>query len=152
MSKPKVPTNILELRGSKRAKYGRELEPQVTATKFDAPGYLSNTANKYWQEFQGELNSMGCYSDADRVGLALISDAMAEYIMARTKCEEEGYVQDLQRGGYSVSPWVKIKNTAFDQVSALLKQYGFTPSARAHLTIPNKKKESDDPLEKVLNQ
>jgi P27 family predicted phage terminase small subunit len=95
---------------------------------------------------------MGVFSDADRLGLSLICDALADYLDARKMCEEQDIVLLSKESVYYQAPWVGIKNRAFDRVALLIKQYGFTPAARASLTVGDNKGEADNPLEKVMSR
>jgi P27 family predicted phage terminase small subunit len=151
MARLKTPTNILDARGSWRAKT-RKGEPVSKAGKTDPPPYISEKGKAHWPELQYELAAMGVYSDADRLGLSLICDALADYLDARKLCETQNIILKSKEGVFYQAPWVGVKNRAFDRVSLLIKQYGFTPAARASLTVGDNKGEADNPLEKVMSR
>lgn len=150
MARLHTPSNILAMRGSTLPPRKREPKPKVSNA--GPPSYISEKARAYWPELQHELAAMGVYSDADRLGLSLICDALADYIDARTLCEKGKTILQSKEGVFYQAPWVGVKNRAFDRVALLLKQYGFTPAARAGLTVEGNAGESDNPLEKVMSK
>jgi len=74
---PPTPTNVLENRGSWRAKT-RPNEPTVKLAKPRAPGYLSQGAKLEWTRVVRELAAMKVLAKSDRDIVAAYCQAVAD--------------------------------------------------------------------------
>jgi P27 family predicted phage terminase small subunit len=143
--RPPTPTPILKARSSRWAK-DREKERTAAAPpgRPECPPWLPETARAEWERCAGHLERMGVLSAADGITLAVLCEALAEFVYAVDVIENGELGSDGNRtdkgrttmgstGNLVTSPWVKIKNEAAARVMRVAAQFGFTPAARARL-------------------
>lgn len=155
VGRPKKPTAQKAFEGTLRA--DRQVENEMMPSKIEyvpsAPKYLSAAAKKEWKLVCSELIKLDMLTGVDLSLLSAYCREMGEYIIACEKLNDPGigYVMDIKRPDGSiysqVTPWVSIKNQSLKNAQSLANQFGFTPSARARLEMPEK---TDDPLAKAL--
>ena len=139
---PPEPTVLKVLKGNpgKRALPAGEPMPEPGIP--DVPDYLGERARERWASIAPVLEDMRVLTMADGLALSLISDAMADYLEARDKITAKGAVFETEKKYQMASPWVTIRNKAFDRVVGLLKEFGMTPSARTRVRVEAKKEVS----------
>lgn len=116
---PKVPTNVLAMRGSPLAG-NRANEPVADRTRPRRPDWLGKGAKNIWRRLVPQLEAMGVLAICDRNALARYCDLVDRYIQVSTT-RMEGQLNVLLK----LTP-VLIR---------LEREFGLTPSARAGLSI-----------------
>lgn len=101
----------------------------VGSDKVKAPTWLSSQAKAKFQDLSKQLKEAGIMTNLDVISLALYCDAYANYIIETDK---------------------KIKKTLFDQMAKVASDFGFSPTSRAKIAIPNKPKEEPSDFEKTF--
>ena len=109
--------------------------PAVEIAAPEAPPHLNGTARALWDELCADLKTARLITKLDKVALAMLCDAWAEYInadamIARPKEEGGGYLVTTPNGYEVQSPWVAIKNKAFEKLMKAGVEFGLTPSSR----------------------
>lgn len=130
--KPKPPA-LRALTGGKRS---RATSPEVARlSQIEPPIFLSDRAREHWPALAGILADMGVLADGDRIALALLCEALVEWIAAGATIAAEGatYAATTEAGAvmHRAHPAVAQRADAARRVQSLLSEFGLTPSARA---------------------
>ncbi len=118
MPRPRVPTNILELRGADKKHPDRmrerENEPVNNNPIGKPPDYLSSEERKFWRMIIHDCID-GVFGEADRIAVSLAARLL-------TKCAGDTATGQEQM-----------------QLYRYLGQFGMTPSERSKISIPKGK-------------
>lgn len=126
-----------------RALTGGKPAPDVGSTPVPAsdltpPAFLSDRAAQHWPALARLLADMGVMADGDRLALALLTEALAEWIEAGETIAQHGatYECTTEAGAtmYRAHPAVAQRADAARRVQSLLSEFGLTPAARAKVT------------------
>jgi len=127
-----TPKAILELRGSKRARYGKrakEASPELGIPT--APTWLDREAKAEWRRVSKLLDEMTVLAITDRSALALMCQAWSDFLRLKREVKKEGETFKTSTGYLAKNPKVTIMNEAFQRWYKLMIEFGLTPSARA---------------------
>lgn len=136
---PPKPTALKLLAGSHRAKLNKS-EPKPEIGEPERPCYLSMRAIEYWDNLIAYLVPLGLVTKVDGDSLAMYCQALARL----TDCEEiinrEGmtYTQYAPDGEIKMirnRPEVNTAKELYTIVTRLGREFGLSPSSRAHLGI-----------------
>lgn len=153
MARPPTPTQLKVVRGTTRKDRANPAEPTPTLAGADVrpPAWLrvSRRSRRAWRDLVPLLRGMHVLTEADRVALALLCDALASYVEAKQLVVEEGSTYETvnESGGRMVRkhPGVEIGAESVRFAKLMLSEFGLTPAARAKVSRvdPGEK----DPLE-----
>lgn len=166
--RPRKPTAIHVLEGTDRPDRMNPHEPMpavlVGATP---PAWVKGKARQSWKQIAAILTDMRVLTVADVPGLAMVCDALAEYIEARAAVQKHGMVYESKavkivhtRDGDEVEivtlmlrsrPEVAIASDAWRRAMMGLTQFGLTPASRAKVSAIGDEAE-EDPFEKLLRE
>jgi P27 family predicted phage terminase small subunit len=146
----KKPTQLKKLEGTFRkdrvAK--NEMQPSASATMPAPPKHFNEIAKKIWYEVTDELSKLKMLHPVDMPTLRAYCFTAAIVEEAEEHLKEEGMVSTItNQGGYSYevpSPWVKIHNDAIEKLVKISHLFGFNPSARTKISMPDPVDEKDD--------
>ncbi|HEY1066290.1 MAG TPA: phage terminase small subunit P27 family [Pirellulales bacterium] len=132
----------LEARGSNRAK-GRKAQEQAVAAPPTRPAWLGDVRDELngvllgaWDELVAHLDGRKVLSPGDQVALAMLCEAIRDYVKAKRIVWEEGEtVPGARPGTIVVNPMSRVRDKAFHRCFLLLRDFGLTPSARAGAAI-----------------
>jgi P27 family predicted phage terminase small subunit len=110
---------------------GRALVTQAAIP--DCPEELSDAAKDEWQRIAQELYDMGLLSRVDRAALATYCQAWGTWIEAQASLRQYGTVIRSPNGFPMPSPYLAIANKAFEQLKAMLVEFGMSPSSRTRV-------------------
>lgn len=134
-----VPTKILELRGSWRAKLNKN-EPKPEQGKPICPSWLSPEAKRIWREAVRILSAMGVLTKADRFVLIRYCDAFARWMSAAEYLSKYGdvyAVKDKDGKVKSAEEWPQSR--IYMRLSVLLTKIedrlGLSPAARTRIMV-----------------
>lgn len=150
--KPK-PTNLKLIQGNpgKRKLPEHEPTPDVADPEYPAPEHLSEFAKAHWGAVCRMLSEANVLTVMDLDALAMYCDAYARWVEANEKIRVTGTVVKAPTSGYPMqSPYLSVANKAFEQMRAILTEFGMTPSSRTRVKTVSKAK--DDPLDKYLGK
>jgi P27 family predicted phage terminase small subunit len=147
MAKPgprPTPTQVLRLRGSWRAKRN-PTEPQPEVAMPEAPAWLSDVAQKVFNEYAERLHAAGVLTEVDELALARYADLCVQYRRASEFVAKHGdaYVVRGRRGpqgeeglptGFKTYPQAKRLLQLANVILQLEREFGLTPAARAGLS------------------
>lgn len=129
---PATPTNILEMRGSKRAKQ-RKGEPKPKVGAPAPPAWLATTAKTEWTRVVAELVTLGVVTALDRQVLATYCQAVADVERLTKRVRREGEVITGAMGGRVKNPRVMILKEAYDRMLTAERELGLTPASRTRV-------------------
>jgi P27 family predicted phage terminase small subunit len=138
----KVPTAIKKAQGTHRKDREIENEMQVASVVSmpDAPLFLNDFGVNEWHKVTNELANLQMLHDVDLGMLASYCREMGTYfeMVAALKGGqvERTYDKDGKLRASKLKPEVKISRDCLDRAIKLATQFGFTPSSRASLAMP----------------
>lgn len=139
MGAPRKPTRIKLLQGTTRADRANPNEPKPPpATPNEAPPvWLTGQSRRWWRRIRPLLVRMQVMTGADPVALALMCDALADYMAARAIVEREGATYEthsdigvMQRQ----RPEVQMAADAWRRAKLMMTEFGLTPASRAKVS------------------
>jgi P27 family predicted phage terminase small subunit len=104
-----------------------------------APQNLSTRAKRLWESFCMEFADKQMLYRVDLEIIAQYCYEMDQYWMAVDHLNREGSTQKMYtKSGDSydvVSPWIKIKDSHYDNAYKIAIQFGLTPAARTRIAM-----------------
>ena len=131
--KPK-PTALKLLSGTAQPSRMNKDETAPEAADVKAPEGLSLEAKKCWAIVSKQLQDAKVLSVLDVHALSMYCEVFARWKFANDKLSSEGPVIIAPSGFPVQSPYLQISNKSFDQMKALLVEFGMTPSSRTKVS------------------
>lgn len=131
-----------------------EMEVPEMETMPAAPDYFDADAVKIWETSVKRLKDLGMLHDVDIPLLETYCLQCSILNKSARALKKEGLLVLIttKSGSYEIpSPHIKIYNTANTQIQKIAAHFGFSPSTRASISVPEKKKDSSDPFMAVSN-
>lgn len=125
-----VPTALKLIRGNPGRRPLPENEPKPEAKIPDAPAHLSEKSRAHWDNIAEMLHAAKVMTVMDDKALELLCDAYVRYIEANDQILKFGMVVKAPSGFPVQSPYLTIANKAFEQIKAILVEFGMTPASR----------------------
>lgn len=135
------PVNLSRLAGNRRAMSKNNLDVPFSIPV--CPEWLTEEAKDEWEELVPVLARMRVISDADKIAIGQLADALSRWKHIGGEIKRIGYVHPIKdRNGVTVglrrNPMVGMHIEYGLVVQKLLGQFGMTPSARARLADDGK--------------
>jgi|TARA_R110000851_G_scaffold211432_1_gene364019 P27 family predicted phage terminase small subunit len=138
----KIPTAIKKAQGTDRK--DRELDNEMTVSNVvsmpNAPLFLNDFGSLEWNKVTNELANLSMLHDVDLGMLASYCREMGTYFEMVEALKggqvERTYDKDGKLRATKLKPEVKIARDCLDRAIKLAVQFGFTPSSRASLSMP----------------
>ncbi|CAE6855302.1 hypothetical protein R75461_07676 [Paraburkholderia nemoris] len=128
-----VPTALKLARGNPGKRPLPDAEP-FPGLEVVIPDWLSPVARKHWPTIADPLRAAGLLTALDTTALGLYCEAFVRWQYANEQIVKLGPVV-VGAAGYPVkSPFVTVANTAYEQLSRMLVEFGMTPSSRSRVT------------------
>jgi P27 family predicted phage terminase small subunit len=150
MARPKKPTKIKELQGTIRKCREDENEMQVAQVVEmpTAPSFLNEQGAKEWDLVTNELANIKMLHLTDLAVLAAYCNEMGTYHALAQEMggnyTERTYDKDGKLRASKIAPKYKVMQAALQNALKIASQFGFTPSSRASLSMPEQDKEKTD--------
>ena len=151
MARPRKPTKIKELSGTlqKCRTIPNEMEVTEIVTMPDAPSYFNEYALTEWDLVTSELAKIKMLHLVDLSMLKAYCFEIGTYhkIMNEMNGQftERTYDKDGKLRASKISPLYKVAQNALQNSIKLASKFGFSPSDRASLSMPEQdKKQTDD--------
>jgi len=150
MARPKKPTKIKELQGTIRKCREDENEMQVAQVVEmpTAPSFLNEQGAKEWDLVTNELANIKMLHLTDLAVLAAYCNEMGTYHALAQEMggnyTERTYDKDGKLRASKIAPKYKVMQAALQNALKIASQFGFTPSSRASLSMPEQEKEKTD--------
>lgn len=162
MPKPRLPQNVLKLRGSWRAK-AREKEGVIDlpVSSPDVPHDISAEALPVYQKLIEILSEMGVLHRADEFALHRYAEKFVRWNNVRKELigQPENITVVIPGKHGDIEKRVKNPDAISEsdlsfELLQLERQFGLTPSARSYLKIGHgpKEKEKEDPKDRFFKQ
>lgn len=136
----------------------REVANEMTVPELNdlptAPDYFEADAVKIWDISIKRLKDLGMLHDVDIPLLETYCLQCSMLNKSARALKKDGLLTTIttKSGEYEIpSPHIKIYNTANTQIQKIAAHFGFSPSTRASISVPEKKKDSSDPFMAVSN-
>ena len=131
------PQKVKELRGT------LIIEPSISKSlsRLGEPGLPDlheGCGQARMDSYHRELEHMGILATTDRALLTHYCIAWGEYDDAQRDIMKNGAIMRLENGYEQVRPIVKIRDAAEKRLFKLCVQFGFSPSARSKVKVPEK--------------
>ncbi len=139
MSGKPLPTALKIFKNTARKDQLNEFEPTPDSDQIKPPENLSDDARKHWDHVVEQLVLAGIMTNLDNQALALYCEAYARWSTANAKIAKHGMVIKAPSGYPVQSPYLSISNKAFEQMKAMLSEFGMTPSSRSRIKAEPKK-------------
>lgn len=140
--KKPMPTVLKMLKGTDQPCRINKAEPQPKSDNIAKPDDLSEQASKHWDIVCLQLQESKILTELDVHALAMYCEAYARWSNANDQLRKYGPVIKAPTGYPVQSPYLSIANKAFDQMKAMLTEFGMTPSSRTRV-VSTAKSESD---------
>ena len=150
MARPKKPTKIKELQGTLQPcrQIANEMQVSEVVELPAAPSYFDEFAQKEWDVTTSELSSIKMLHIVDLSILSAYCFEIGTYhrIMDEMggKFTERTYDKDGKLRASKIAPQYKIAQAALQNAMKIATQFGFTPSSRASLSMPDQEEEKTD--------
>lgn len=150
MARPKKPTKIKELQGTIRKCREDENEMQVAQVVEmpTAPIFLNEQGAKEWDLVTNELANIKMLHLTDLAVLAAYCNEMGTYHALAQEMggnyTERTYDKDGKLRASKIAPKYKVMQAALQNALKIATQFGFTPSSRGSLSMPEQDKEKTD--------
>ena len=143
------PTALKRLAGNPGKRRLNEREPQPPPGAPDVPAWLSAGAKRHWRAIVPVLADMGVLTKADGTALALLCDALVDYLAAGKVIDAAAHGRAARftavtpQGCVIQHPAVGVRNRAWERVLRVLRDFGLTPSSRSGIVVAPKGAKDD---------
>lgn len=128
-----TPTRLRLIRGNPGKRPLPKDEPKVVAKRLPMPVGMSPGARAHWRQFTKALEGAKITTDLDRQALRALCETCAAWEEAQARVWKHGMVVKGAKNQPRRSPYVGIANTAFEQMTRMLAEFGMTPSSRTRV-------------------
>jgi P27 family predicted phage terminase small subunit len=131
------PTVVKVLRGNpgKRALPKGEPRPATGDRVPSAPRWLSEEARAEWRRLAPRLHAVGLLTEVDGLALAMLCEAFAQYMAAKTVVDGEGLLLVSEKGNSYQHPAAGLMTQARGELMKWAREFGMTPSARTRIVV-----------------
>ena len=143
-----TPTSLKIIRGNPGRRPLSKDEPTPEAVCPPPPEILSTTAKKHWRIVVKQLYDANLMTNLDIDALTIYCEAYARWSEAGKAIQAEGVIikqksHDGSTEYLKPNPYMQIQQKAFDQMKAMLVEFGMSPSSRTRVRTVDKKQPSD---------
>jgi P27 family predicted phage terminase small subunit len=147
-----IPTSFKLLAGNPGKRPLNENEPKPRTVLPRCPPHLSDEAKREWRRVSRMLYRLGLLTELDTTALALYCQTYSRWIEAEQKLASFGLLIKTHNDLPMQSPYLSIAHRCFDQLRAMLAEFGMTPSSCSRIAAFPPQEAEDDPFEQWLNQ
>ena len=146
----KIPTKVKELKGTleKSRLVGNEMETTAVVSMPQAPSFLNQQGADEWHLVTNELANIKMLHLTDLSILAAYCNEIGIYREIAQELQGNFTEQTVDKDGRlrssKIAPKYKVMQNALQNAMKIATQFGFTPSSRASLSMPNQDEESTD--------
>ena len=140
-----MPTALKLVKGTHRASRDNKNEPKPKADNIKMPAGLSPLAKKHWTMICKQLKDAGIMTNIDIPALMIYCESYAMWKDATDKINSHGAVVKGKDGFPVRSPYFMVMQRSFDQMKAMLTEFGMTPSSRSRVNAQPAEEKQHDP-------
>lgn len=130
---PAPKPRALKLIEGKYCENKREPEPAMVMPK--CPSHLDKLAKREWKRLAPILMRMRVLTEADGIILGNLCTAYSTMIQAQEAVRQKGLVTKTESGFIMQNPFLKVANTAMEQVYKYAREFGLSPSSRTRIQM-----------------
>jgi len=146
----KKPTALKVLQGNPGRRPLPENEPVLKVEIPRPPPNLSKEAKKHYRKVAKQLADCKVLTLLDGDALAIYCEAYARWSRAHDELTKDpDWIVYTEKGYPMTTPWLAISSKAFDQMRALLAEFGMTPASRTKVSTVGGDGKKDDPWSTV---
>lgn len=130
-----LPTVVKKLRGNpgKRALNEREARPGERMPS--APRWMTLEAKRQWRRIAPRLHAAGLLTEIDGLGLAMLCEAVGQYVEGKEIVEREGAIAVSDNGNVYQHPAVGLMKSARGEILKWSREFGMTPASRSRIAV-----------------
>lgn len=146
----KLPSKVKELKGTlaKSRSVGNEMETSAVVSMPSAPSFLNQQGAEEWDLVTNELANIKMLHLTDLSILAAYCNEIGIYREIAQELQGNFTEQTIDKDGRlrssKIAPKYKVMQNALQNAMKIATQFGFTPSARASLSMPEQDEERTD--------
>lgn len=145
-----IPTALHILRGNPSKKNLDGLnEPTSKVEVPRTPPLLSPIAKKHFPKIAKQLADAKIMTKLDTDALAMYCEAYAKWYAANEELKTCDWITLTDNGYPMQSPWLTVSNQAFNQMKAMLTEFGLTPSSRTRVQMIKSDGNEKDPWNNI---
>ena len=130
------PTVVKMLQGNPGKRALPKGEPKPDAGRLpSAPRWLSDEAKREWKRIAPRLHAVGLLTEVDGLALAMLCEAFAQYMAAKTVVDSEGMLLVSEKGNSYQHPAAGLMTQARGELMKWAREFGMTPSARTRIVV-----------------
>lgn len=107
--------------------------------------------SEIWDKIKERCEVAAYVGAVDCDDLEMLCYCIATYREAREEMEDKGKVLDDGKRLYE-NPWVKIAKDHLDRAHRICSNFGFNPSSRNNIIIPEKKTDEGESFDAFINR
>ena len=111
--------------------------PDPPATRAKCPVWLKGPARKQWPKIAAMLTAMRLNSSHYTVSMALLCDALADWIRFSELARDADPIERTDKGNAIQNPIFGMKNKAWERVLKVCREFGMSPSALRGIEVPD---------------
>lgn len=131
--RPPKPTALKELAGNPGKRPLNRLEPKPKVEIPPCPSWLTAAGKREYKRLAKLLVELRVITEADRLALGALTYQFSKWLEAEAMVSVEGRVLTSEKGGMYLNPWEGIANSAFKNMTVLLREFGLTPASRSRI-------------------
>ena len=130
------PTALKVLQGNPGKRALPKGEPKPDSGRLpSAPRWLSDEAKREWKRIAPRLHAVGLLTEVDGLALAMLCEAFAQYMAAKTVVDSEGMLLVSEKGNSYQHPAAGLMTQARGELLKWAREFGMTPSARTRIVV-----------------
>lgn len=129
------PTELRKLQGNPGKRPLPKAEPRPGERMPSAPRWMSTEAKRQWKRLAPRLHAAGLLTEVDGLGLAMLCEAVGQYVEGKEIVEKEGAIAVSDQGNVYQHPAVGLMKTARAEVLRWAREFGMTPAARSRISV-----------------
>ena len=110
--------------------------PDPPQAQAECPAWLKGPAREYWPEIAAMLRTMRLNSSYHTVSIALLCDALADWIRFSDLVADQDPVSSTDKGNHVQNPAFGLKNKAWERVLKACREFGMSPAALRGVEVP----------------
>ena len=130
------PTALKVLQGNPGKRALPKGEPKPDSGRLpSAPRWLSDEAKREWKRIAPRLHAVGLLTEVDGLALAMLCEAFAQYMAAKTVVDNEGLLLVSEKGNSYQHPAAGLMTQARGELMKWAREFGMTPAARSRISV-----------------
>jgi P27 family predicted phage terminase small subunit len=140
-----VPSHLKAVKGTVRPCRVNRDEPKPAADDIAPPEGMSKLALSHWRTVSRHLQEARIITNIDTTALMIYCEVYATWRDATDQINKYGSVV-MGKDEYPVrSPYLMVAQKSFEQMKAMMTEFGMTPSSRTRIKVVEPEAKPNDP-------